>query len=133
MRSFQACPKENEKYLIVSQSTNVVRLKQGLCKVACLTVCEIEAGPFVMGDTAETVLHSLGLQTGEGGGQLPQAVLQPPPFPSVSCSWVSLGQELGGSHLCLGYLFPSLSNPRQWQGRGSRTKKRQHSATQEDE
>lgn len=60
-RSFQACPKENEKYVIVSQSTNVVRPQQGLCKVACLTVCEIEAGPFVMGDTAETVLHSLGL------------------------------------------------------------------------
>lgn len=59
MRSFQACLKENEKYVIVSQSTNVMRLRLGPCKEAWLPVHEIDVGPFVMGDTAKPVLYSL--------------------------------------------------------------------------
>ena len=97
-----------------------MKLQGGLCKEGWLAVCETAARPFVVSDTAETLLRSLGLEGGRSGTPSQDSATASPSA-SCACVRVPVGQDLGGLHLCLGCRFPSLRNTGSGRGRGSST------------
>jgi len=121
MRSFQACLKENENYVIVSESTNVMKLQGGLCKEGWLTVWEIAARPFVMSDTADSALQPGSRRWKERDTLTGRC--HSLPFCFLCLLLGSCGPGARGTSFVPGVSVSFTEEHRQWQGEGQQYRK----------